>query len=335
MFSRVNGGVEQVFLNYTESLTLQGNEVVSVIHPWANIRKDCAKENLATVYSFGRNDFLAVRRLNKLIEIEKPSCIISHTKRATFLFKKTQTKVPKIAVCHTLQSFKELESASDAVIAITEHMHQAIIKSGAAKKKLFTVPNMVQLPKDNNYKEPNINGLPIIGASARFSDLKGIDVFIEALGELKKRGLAFKAKIAGDGKQKKKYLKLVHHLNLHNEISFLGWIDDKKAFYESLDVFCHPSLKESFGLVIVEAMMYSLPIVLTQISGPMEIVGDSDSVIMVPPSDPISLANGLEQIIRDHNLAKKLAFNAFNRAQIYSSRVIAPVLNEVVHKVCG
>ena len=43
MFSRVNGGVEQVFLNYTESLAMQGNKVISVIHPWAEIKKTVPK----------------------------------------------------------------------------------------------------------------------------------------------------------------------------------------------------------------------------------------------------------------------------------------------------
>ena len=330
MFSTVNGGVEQVFLNYTKTLEQQGNQVVSVIHPWAAIRKECSKNALKTIYSFGRNDFIAVRRLHRLIEAEEPACIVTHTKRAALLFKQIKTKIPKIAVCHTRQSFSELEQASDAVIAITDHMHQDIIKSGGASKMVFTIPNMVHIPEGLTYTEPKERDVPVIGVSARFSDLKGIDVFIEALAELKRRNIPFKAKIAGDGKQRRQYIKLIQHYALDNQVVLLGWVHDKDAFYNSLSVFCHPSLKESFGLVVVESMMHSLPMVLTELSGPSEIIGGTDSAIMVPPSDPMRLANGLECILVDKSRAKQMAFNAFQRVQYYSSWNIGPMLHRVL-----
>lgn len=334
MFSRVNGGVEQVFLNYTTALEQMGNQVIPVIHPWADIRKECLNDNLKTVFSFGRNDFIAARRLKQLIESEKPDCIISQTKRAAFLINKTNTKVPKIAVCHTIQSFGELQSASDAIIAITEQMHQEIKKSGLSTKNVYSVPNMIYLPKELRYREPKERDVSVIGASGRLSVHKGIDVFIGALAELKSRNIAFKAKIAGDGKLKKKYLKLIHQYGLQNEITLLGWVRDKHAFYESLDIFCHPSLHESFGLVVVESMMHSLPMVLTQTPGPQEIIADTESALFVPPSDPIGLANGLECVIRDHALAKKLAFNGFQRAQHYSIKNVGPILQKVLDELC-
>lgn len=335
MFSKVNGGVEQVFLNYTRALELQKREVVSVIHPWAEIRKDCSNFNLRTLYSYGRKDFIAVRRLRNLIEKEKPSCIITHTRRAAYLLKQTQTSVPKIGVCHTIELYDQLELLSDAVIAITEHMHQDIIRTKKTSKKIYTVPNMVHRQNPLHYKEPRKGEIPVIGASARFSDLKGLDIFIKALEILKQKGIAFRAKIAGDGKQKKQYLQLINQLGLNDDITLLGWVDDTDSFYESLDVFCHPSLKESFGMVVVESMMHSLPMVLTKISGPEEIVGDSESAIMVPPSDPIALAEGLKRVIEDNELAKQLSFNGYQRSLNYTSQYVAPILDGVVKEICA
>lgn len=335
MFSRINGGVEQVFLNYTQALETQGHEVISVIHPWAEIKKRCSKKKLRTVFSIGRNDFIAVRRLRQLIETEQPSCIISHTKRAALLVEKTRTHIPKIAVCHTPQSFSELELVADAIIAITENMHLEISKSRQTGNKVFTVPNMIDIPEDLFYVEPEAVDVPVIGVSARFSNLKGIDVFIEALAILHERHVPFQAKIAGNGKEKKQYRKLIHKYGLQNKVIMLGWIEDKEAFYKSLDVFCHPSLKESFGLVVVESMMHSIPMVLTEISGPVEIIGGTDSAIMVSPSDSMSLANGLELIIRDRNRAKEISFNAFDRVKYYSSRNVGPMLSSVLNEVCG
>ncbi|CAM2732796.1 glycosyltransferase family 4 protein [Legionella worsleiensis] len=335
MFSKVNGGVEQVFLNYTEVLHSFGHEIIPVIHPWSQIKKSCTGTQVQTLFSYGRNDFLAVYRLRQLISRIKPSCIITHTKRAALLFDKTKTRVPKIAVCHTIESYPELLNASDAIIAITETMYQEIMSYGEPEKKIYTVPNMVSVPNNLIYREPQSSAVPTIGASARFSELKGLDVFIDALALLKQKGILFKAKIAGDGKQKKQYLKMLRDRGLQNDVTLLGWIEDKQKFYNSLDIFCHPSLKESFGLVVVESMMYSLPMVLTQISGPMEIVGDTECAIMVPPADPVSLAQGLERLIEDNNLAKKLAYNGFLRADYYSSDKVGPLLNKVMEELCA
>lgn len=332
MFSKVNGGVEQVFLNYTTALQQQGNEVISVIHPRAAIRKKCTGK-LKTIYSFGRKDFIAVHRLKKLIQTENPSCIITHTKRAAILVNKTATQVPKIAVCHDPQSFPELEEVSDFVIAVTKQMYQEL-KINSTDKKIVPVPNMIHLAEEIKFRELKQFNIPIIGVSARFSKLKGIDVFIEALAVLKSRNIAFKAHIAGDGKEKKQYVKLISKHDLQHAADLLGWVHDTESFYEGLDIFCHPSLKESFGLVVVESMMHSIPMVLTQVSGPMEIIGDTESAIMVPPSDPVSMADGLQRLIEDRNYAQFIAKNAFDRVQHFSIKSIGPILHEVLLKSC-
>lgn len=333
MFSTVNGGVEQVFLTYNQALEDQGNTVIPVIHPWAQIRKNCSKKLRKTIFSYGRNDFIAACRLRKLLEKENPSCVITHTKRDARLFNKTGTTVPKIAVCHTVESFDELASISDAVIVITEHMFHEVSQKGLAGKRVFTVPNMIHFPANLNYREPQRSNLPVIGACARFSDLKGLDVFINALALLKRKGVLFKGKIAGDGKLKKQYLGLIKQHGLQHDVTLLGWVNDKQTFYESLDVFCHPTLKESFGLVVVESMMNSVPMVLSQVSGPLEIIGKSECAILVPPSDPERLASGLERLIGDLNLARKLSRTGYERAKDYSSQSIGPLLNQAVSEI--
>ncbi|MFI4962341.1 MAG: glycosyltransferase family 4 protein [Legionellales bacterium] len=332
MFSKVNGGLEQVFLNYIPALTQQGNTVISIIHPDSEIRAICPKDNLITVHNYNQHDFFAVRRLRKLIEAEQPSCVITHSYRAAYLFKKTRTKVPKIAVCHVRSHY---DFGTDAIIAITEKMRQDIIESGQPASTVFTVPNMVHIPKELTYNPPRDWEIPVIGVCARFADIKGVDIFLEALGELKKRQILFKARIAGDGKEKERYIKLIHSLNLHNEVTLLGWVDDRESFYKNIDIFCLPSREEAFGLVVLESMMHSLPMVLAELSGPIEIVGDSQSALLVPPCNPQKMADGLEALIHNKKLATELASNAFKRVQHYSSERVGPILHEVLEQVCG
>lgn len=332
MFSKVNGGLEQVFLNYIPALTSQGAQVIPIIHPAAEIKKSCPTEHLITIHNFNQYDPFAIRRLRKLIQSETPDCIIMHSYRAAYLFEKTKTKVPKIAVCHVRGHYN---FGADAIIAITEHMREEIIQSGQSADTVFTVPNMISLPANLCFREPRKTAIPVIGVCARFVEKKGVDVFIEALAELKRRKVIFKAKIAGDGREKENYTKLIHHHALQNTVELLGWINDKHAFYEELDIFCLPSREEAFGLVILEGMRHSLPMVLSALPGPLEVIGHSTCGVLASPGDPIGLADGLERLIKDNKLARQLAWNGFQRVQNYSSQHIGAQLHHVLEIVCN
>ncbi|WP_298623811.1 glycosyltransferase family 4 protein [uncultured Legionella sp.] len=331
MFSKVNGGLEQVFLNYTPALTQQGNHVIPVIHPKAEIRALCPQEHLKTIHNFNQHDFFAIYRLRHLIKKENPDCVITHSYRAAYLFNKTRTNIPKIAVCHVKGNY---DFGTDAVIALTEKMRQDIINSGISPQKVFTVPNMLHIPDELTFRKPRETEIPVIGVCARFAAIKGIDIFIEALALLKKRNIAFKARIAGDGKERETYVNLIQKHGLIHDINLLGWIEDTHSFYKDLDIYCLPSREESFGLVILESMMHSLPMVLSRLSGPLEIVHNSESALFVPPEDPMSMANALERIIKEKQLAHQLAFNAFQRVHYYSSKNIGPILQNVLDTVC-
>ncbi len=331
MFSKVNGGLEQVFLNYIPALIQQGNHVIPVIHPKAEIIDLCPQEHLHTIHNFNQHDFFAVYKLRKLIQKEQAHCIITHSYRAAYLFKKTKTKVPKIAVCHVQGHYN---FGSDAIIAITESMRQDIIKEGIPADRVFTVPNMLPIPQDLQYTEPKQREIPIIGVCARFVSMKGIDVFLAALAELKKRNVPFKAEIAGDGPEKVLYLKRIADYKIEKEVTLLGWVNDRDTFYNNLDIFCLPSRKEAFGLVILEAMMHSLPLVLTDLPGPREIIAQSESALFTPSENPITMADNLEQLILNKELSNKLALNSFKRAQDYSLSSVGQLLHEVLERVC-
>jgi glycosyltransferase involved in cell wall biosynthesis len=331
MFSKVNGGLEQVFLNYIPALIQQGNLVIPVVHPQAEILEACPQEYLRKIHNFNQYDLWAIYKLRRLIQKEQPDCIITHSYRAAYLFKKTRTRVPKVAVCHVQGHYN---FGSDAIIAITESMRQEIIKSGIPANKVFTVPNMLALPQSIPKPKIKKTNVPIIGVCARLVHMKGIDVFLAALAELKQRNIIFKAEIAGDGLEKEQYLNLIKEHQLEQEVTLLGWINDREAFYRRLDVFCLPSRKEAFGLVILESMMHSLPMVLTDLPGPREIIAQSESALFVPSEDPISMANSLEQVIKDKELAKKLGSNAFNRGQDYSLERVGPLLHQVLEQIC-
>lgn len=331
MFSKVNGGLEQVFLNFIPALESQGNEVISIIHPQAAIRASCPAKNLITVHNFNQHDWLAVFRLKRLISQYRPDCIITHSYRAAYLFAKTRTKVPTVAICHVKGHY---DFGTRAIIALTEQMRQDIIQAGIPANQVHRVPNLITLPAEPPVYRADSQRVPVIGVCARLAEIKGVDVFIRALAILKQRGIDFQARIAGDGEQRDLCQQLITEGQLGAQVELLGWVDDRDPFYQSLDIFCLPSREEAFGLVILESMKHGLPMVLSRLSGPLEIIGDSDCALLAEANNPTSLADQLQTLIGDADRRRALATKAWHRVQAYGSQQIAPLLHQTLETIC-
>jgi glycosyltransferase involved in cell wall biosynthesis len=77
-----------------------------------------------------------------------------------------------------------------------------------------------------------------------------------------------------------------------DHVYFTGWLsaEELAAWYQKADILVVPSWYEPFGMVVLEGMLYGLPIVASNIGGPAEILGDGRTGILVPPRDPAALA---------------------------------------------
>ena len=330
MFSKSLGGIEQVFIDYCQAFVMQNFSVVSIVHPKARVKSELTSSYLE-VSNFSQYDLFAVNKLRKIIEYEQPRFIITHGNRATSLMRKAAKNVSIIAVCHNYK-YKSL-IGSDYIIAITNDLKNHLIKAGQPESTIYVVPNMIHIPQDITYTKLKFHKPPIIGAMARFVKKKGLEVFIKALFELKKRNVDFVAKIAGSGEGKARLENLVKRLGLEDKVKFIGWVDDKEEFYHSIDVFCLPSNHEPFGLVLLEAMKYGKAIITTNTEGPSEIVDNSTAVI-TSIGDYVSLSYAIEKLIKDRVFANKLSKAAFESVQNYSILNISRQLKRVLETVC-
>jgi glycosyltransferase involved in cell wall biosynthesis len=94
---------------------------------------------------------------------------------------------------------------------------------------------------------------------------------------------------------------LVARAELRRRVRFRGVLvgDAKWAEYARADIFCFPSFfeAESFGLAVLEAMSFSLPVVATRWRGLPDIVEDGASGYLVPIRDPVALADRLARLL--------------------------------------
>ncbi|MGD0578404.1 MAG: glycosyltransferase family 1 protein [Bryobacteraceae bacterium] len=106
-------------------------------------------------------------------------------------------------------------------------------------------------------------------------------------------------------------------------IEFTGWIDDSRLMelYRRSSIFAFPSLDEGFGIPVLEAMSWGLPVVASNQSSLPEVCGDA--ALLVDPKDPEALAAALRQVIQDPALASELASRGLERARRRPWRVAA------------
>jgi glycosyltransferase involved in cell wall biosynthesis len=79
------------------------------------------------------------------------------------------------------------------------------------------------------------------------------------------------------------------------------------SLMQAADAVAIPSLREPFGIAAAEAMLLGVPVVLTRVDGFVELVGDSEGALMVPPNDPRGLAEAIWSLKSDPNLRRRLA----------------------------
>lgn len=328
MFTTLPGGLEQAFLDYTDALTLQGHQVTSLIHTQCAITHK-VKGEFQKIHSFSKHDPIAAYKIWRIIKKNPPDLIITHGNRAHYLMQKAAGKIPVIGVVHT-PSFGPIMHGH-SIICVSNELKEACCKKQIKEnQRIVHIPNMINLPKNIIYKTPHFTNPVVIGMAARLFSFKGMDTFVRALEILKAKNISFKAKIAGDGPEYNTTKTLIETLGLGDRIDMLGWVDQSKNFYDTLDILCIPSLSEPFGLVVLEGFSACLPLVVSDASGPMEIVSHEKDALVFPKGDHIQMAQCLEKIIKDPELAERLTKIGFETVHKYDVSRVSKQINDFI-----
>jgi len=150
-------------------------------------------------------------------------------------------------------------------------------------------------------------------AVSRLSPEKGLIYLLRACHILNQRQIDYHCTIVGDGPEKPKYEKLIDELKIPN-IYLAGFLsyDQVKDQLDSHAIFVLPSIIDSDGLGDVlpngvkEAMAMEVPVITSNIRGIDELVVDGVHGIVVPSGNPEAIADAIEQLIRQPDLARKM-----------------------------
>lgn len=262
-------------------------------------------------------------------------------------------KIPIVVTEHdpfVLRGFKgwlknKLMNRVRAIIAISEASKKIIIEQNPElSEKITVVHNGIDIEQwqeqaktesRNEYKRAIFGALPnekIILCVAELHERKGQKYLIEAAKILGDAGtLNFKLVFVGDGPERKYYEKLA--LPLGNKILFLGRKKEIAKLMTAADVFVLPSEREAFGLVLLEAAAAGIPIIASNVGGIPEIIDDGKTGILVPPENPKVLAEAINKLLKNPELAISLAHAAKSKVEMhFNAKTMAEKTAEVYDK---
>lgn len=153
----------------------------------------------------------------------------------------------------------------------------------------------------------------------RLDKRKGLKYLLGAYSRLKWDWPDIRLIVVGPGNPDMDSQHIIGERNLQ-DVMFVGGVseEDKARYFRSADVYCSPATgKESFGIVLLEAMASGAPIVASRIDGYSDVIRDGHDGVLVPPKNEAALASTIERLLRDKALRARLSCNGLDTVQEY------------------
>lgn len=315
LWSLGTGGTENMVVDIA-SIQAETNEVmIFVINDWVEqymVDKLSPKCKLFLAKRHpGSKNILPLLKLNLQLRRFAPDVIHTHSNRAINCVKVCRD-VPVVRTSHGLGNPCVEFSKYQGLIAISQAVHDDMSFEGYNS---VVIPNGIRISSISHKRNQDYgdNKLHFIMVSRLFKEVKGQDTVIEAVSKLKKSGTSnFVLHLVGDGDDKQELMRMAKELGVDENVIFEGRWEQQKV-YNSLckfDLFIQASRSEGFGLTIAEAMAAKVPVLVSDIAAPMEVIDNGRLGMHFHVGDCDDCANKIAQYLKDGR-NEKLVEDAF------------------------
>jgi len=181
----------------------------------------------------------------------------------------------------------------------------------------------------------------VIGIIGNIREWKGQEYFVKAFLLLSKKYYNMYALVVGGyGIEDEQYLKRLENLAVDSvareRLIYTGYREDISDLLRIMDVFVHASIRpEPFGMVILEAMLQKVPVIASNIGGPVEILMNGECGILVPPQNEAAIANAIEKYLNNPSFRNEMVDNAFKRMiKDFDLRKTVKQTEEIFQGIC-
>jgi len=228
---------------------------------------------------------------------------------------------------------------ADEAIVISAYASSLIEATGPIRAAPTLIPPGVDIPADT---DPLPAEHPTLLTIARLEDrYKGHDVVIRALPLVRAKVPDVRWIVIGDGPLRAGLEQHAGACGVLDSVRFLGAVSDEERneWLRRTNVLVMPSrlpagdfAGEGFGIVYLEAGIYGKPVVAGNVAGALDSVADSETGLLVDPTDHVDVADAITRLLLDRELARRLGDAGAERAQSFAWPVICARVEAVLFK---
>ncbi len=302
-----HGGAETYYISLVSALQRTGMQQHAVINPHDKRREALRAAGVPfTELPFtGTFDKQTKQGLKQIIENFKPDIV------QTWMYQATRA-MPRGDYIHIgwLRGYQHLEDyhRCDHLIGLTNGIVESIIAQGWPEERIHHIRAYADdtpappMPR-TTYNTPE--NVPLILALGRLHWHKAFDSLLMALAQVPTAYLW----LAGEGEQAEELKSFAEELGVMQRVRFLGWQEERAPLFAAADMCIVPSRHEPFGLVMVEAWAYGVPLIATKAAGPRATAQHEVDALMVPVDDVDAMARAIKRISAEPNLKATLIKN--------------------------
>ena len=303
------GGAEMFFVRLVRALRDAGIDQHIVVKRNAYAAKRLREYGLEPEeFAFGGWLDLTTRgNFRRAIERFEPQIVLTWMNRAT---RYTPRDVSPSSVVHVgrLGGYYNLKyyRQCDHLIANTRDIADYLVGHGRSADAVHYLPNFADatvMPAAARHALNTPPDAPLLLALGRLHANKAFDVLLAALVDVPDAFLW----LGGTGKLDDELRGQAARLGVDERVRFLGWRDDAAALYAAADLYVCPSRIEPLGNVVIEAWAHNTPVVAAAAAGPVSLIADGTSGLLVPIDDAAALASAINRALASPNLATALA----------------------------
>ncbi len=225
------------------------------------------------------------------------------------------------------------------IIAISDAVRRFLERAGLPAEKLVTVRyGLDELPSAPSELRPEELGIPasapLVLAIGRLTAQKDHPTLLRAFARARARHPDAVLAILGIGPLERETRAVVASLGLEGSVLLPGRLEIRD-WLRRADLFAHTSRWEGFGLVLLEAMLASLPVVATRVSAVPEVVVDGETGLLFEPGDVDGIGDAFVELLSDRARARALGAAGLKRAREHFStaRMVAETIDVYVEAV--
>jgi len=233
------------------------------------------------------------------------------------------TRVPlRLSTKHGFNEFREgrwfgfadrsVGSLAHVHIAISQGLAQYLAETEGFEEQSFEIGHYGISANGN--ADPYAGSDPRLVCVGRLIPIKGHLVLLRALAQARARVPSVSLDVAGRGPLAPALKAYARELGIEDAVRFLGFVSPVEAAFRDAAIVVVPSLGEGFGMVALEAMERSRPVIASSVGGLPEIVADRETGLVVPPADADALADAIVALASDLTRAAEMGRAGRDRA---------------------